>query len=50
MKNIDNGGEEILSNIRKICQPILKWNDEKWQKESEIYLNLWNRCYGILKF
>ena len=47
---LNNGGREIIPDIRKICQPILGWSDEKWQKESQVYLKLWKQCYSIPKF
>ena len=45
-----NGGEQILPKIRKICQPVLGWTDEKWGKEAQAYLSLWKKCYSVPEF
>lgn len=42
-----NGGLAFMQRIRDICQPELKWDDEKWEKEQAAYLDLWHRCHGL---
>ncbi len=44
---LNNGGSDILSKVKKICQPLLGWNDEKWQKEVDRYLEIWKKYYSF---
>lgn len=41
------GGLALLPRIRAICQPELKWDDERWEYEQAAYLQLWNRYYSL---
>lgn len=41
------GGLALLPRIRSICQPELKWDDERWEYEQAAYLQLWNRYYSL---
>lgn len=41
------GGLALLPRIRFICQPELKWDDERWENEQSAYLQLWNRYYAL---
>jgi glycerol-3-phosphate dehydrogenase len=43
---LENGGMAILPMIRAICQPLLGWDDEKWYREEQNYLQTWQRFYG----
>ena len=43
---LENGGKTILPKIREICQPLLGWDDEKWSREEQDYLETWQRFYG----
>ncbi len=43
---LENGGKTILPKIRAICQPLLGWDDEKWYREEQHYLETWQRFYG----
>ena len=40
------GGKEFLPQIREICKPVLKWDDERWDKEIQMYLDLWKTAYS----
>ncbi len=42
-----NGGRSLLPRIRVTCQPVLGWDDERWQAEEERYLNIWSRYYSL---
>lgn len=44
---LENGGISLLPQIRAICQPLLGWDDEKWNREEQDYLETWQRYYGI---
>ena len=44
---LENGGTAILPKIRTICQPLLGWDDEKWRREEQDYLETWQRSYGV---
>ncbi|MBW1988504.1 MAG: glycerol-3-phosphate dehydrogenase/oxidase [Deltaproteobacteria bacterium] len=40
------GAREHLPRVRSLCQPVLGWDDEHWEKEEADYLDLWNRAYS----
>lgn len=42
-----HGASAYLPRIREICQPRLAWSDERWQREQQNYLALWQRCYSL---
>ena len=44
---LNNGGDDILLKVKEICQPLLNWNDEKWDKELDRYLGIWKKYYSI---
>lgn len=44
---LENGGKSVLPEIRKICQSLLGWDDEKWHREEHDYLETWQQSYGI---
>ncbi|BBB60577.1 FAD-dependent glycerol-3-phosphate dehydrogenase [Undibacterium sp. KW1] len=44
---VRQGGLALLPRIRAICQPELKWNDERWENEQSAYLQLWNKYYAL---
>ena len=41
------GGEAELPRIRELCQARLGWDDSRWAREQQNYLNLWQRCYSL---
>ncbi len=44
---LENGGKTYLPKIRKICQPLLGWTDDRWDQEEKDYLAKRNRCHGV---
>ncbi len=44
---LPQGGQEYLPKIREIAQPLLGWDDSRWEQEQQTYLNLWKNCYYI---
>jgi glycerol-3-phosphate dehydrogenase len=42
-----NGGVDLLPHIRVIVQPELGWDDLRWEKEVDDYVELWNRSYKL---
>jgi glycerol-3-phosphate dehydrogenase len=44
--NLPEGGVRELENIRKIVQPELGWNDERWDEEAERYRHIWDDYYS----
>jgi glycerol-3-phosphate dehydrogenase len=44
---LPGGGEALLPDIRRICQPELGWDDARWQAEVEEYLRLWRAHYSL---
>ena len=37
------GGREFLPRIRRLCQPLLDWNDARWEAEEAAYLAYWRQ-------
>lgn len=44
---LSEGGLGEMETIRKICQPVLDWNDDHWQSELDAYRELWIRSYSL---
>ena len=44
--NLPGGGMDEIEKIRKIVQPELGWNDERWEQESERYRQMWKEYYS----
>jgi glycerol-3-phosphate dehydrogenase len=42
------GGKAYLKRIRKLCKNSLPWNSKRWRKEIKMYIELWERCYGLM--
>lgn len=43
---LDGGGKKEMDRIRKLCQPVLGWDDARWDKEIEDYFMLWQKYYS----
>ena len=43
---LPNGGSEIFSRIKAICQPELGWDDVKWQQEEARYQQIYAKAYS----
>lgn len=41
------GGAEWLPRIRQICQPVLGWDNARWEAEEAAYLELIDCCYSL---
>lgn len=44
---LPRGGEEILPQVKPICQAELGWDDERWDAEVGGYLDLWRQHYSL---
>jgi glycerol-3-phosphate dehydrogenase len=44
---LPHGGMDSLEQIRSLAQPELDWDDERWDRESFRYSQLWKRCYYL---
>lgn len=44
---LPEGGKSLLPEIRTICQPLLGWDDQRWETEEINYLELWHRHYSL---
>jgi glycerol-3-phosphate dehydrogenase len=44
--NLPGGGMDEMEKIRKIVQPELGWNDERWEEETERYRQMWKDYYS----
>jgi len=43
---VPRGGQDQMEALQSLVQPVLGWEDEKWQQEAERYAQIWNRCYA----
>ncbi|KAF1054820.1 MAG: Glycerol-3-phosphate dehydrogenase 2 [Stenotrophomonas maltophilia] len=41
------GGRHELPAIRALCQPLLGWDDARWDREQQAYLDLWRSAYSL---
>jgi glycerol-3-phosphate dehydrogenase len=44
--NLPGGGTKEIEKIRKIVQPELGWDDERWESEEKAYRQLWQDTYS----
>lgn len=44
---LEAGGAPYLDKIGTVCRPILGWNDDKWQQETDRYKALWHDYYSV---
>ncbi|WP_065261071.1 glycerol-3-phosphate dehydrogenase/oxidase [Pseudomonas bananamidigenes] len=44
---LPHGGADYFPGIRRLCQPRLGWDDERWQQEQQRYQALWQRHHGL---
>lgn len=44
---LKSGGEDLLPQIKTVCQPELGWDDRRWTEETERYCAIWNRHYSL---
>lgn len=44
---LPHGGADLLWDIRRLCQPILTWDDATWDREEARYLELWRAGYSL---
>ena len=41
------GGLAFFDRIKEICREELGWNDDRWRKEEQAYMDLYRRCYRV---
>lgn len=44
---LPNGAATLLPALRECCQPLLGWDDEKWDHEVSRYLEIHDRAYSL---
>lgn len=44
---LPQGGIPLLERIRRIVQPELGWDDERWEQEAEQYSLRWKKAYSL---
>jgi glycerol-3-phosphate dehydrogenase len=44
--NLPGGGMGEMEKIRKIVQPELGWNNDRWEQETERYQQMWKDYYS----
>jgi hypothetical protein len=38
---------EHMDRIQKLCQPVLPWDEKRWEDEKRSYRNLWELAYSV---
>lgn len=41
------GGREYLKRVQKLCKDVLPWDRQRWKKEINMYIELWNHAYNL---
>ena len=44
-----NAGEELFTDLEKMCMAELGWNKQQWQDELARYQDIWQRFYSLPK-
>ena len=44
---LENGGKKYLPKVKELCQKILGWTDDTWEKEELRYLEIWKKHYSL---
>lgn len=44
---LPNGGLDEIEHVRKVAQPELGWDDERWTKEVADYRATWRKAYAV---
>ena len=44
---LKNGGIEHLARIRRLCEPILPWDEKRWVREIQMYLATWQKAHSV---
>ncbi|MDP4745382.1 MAG: glycerol-3-phosphate dehydrogenase/oxidase [Porticoccaceae bacterium] len=44
---LKNGGQDWLPQIGALCQPLLGWDQPRWNQEVDRYLSIWARYYSV---
>ncbi|SNC74765.1 glycerol-3-phosphate dehydrogenase [Marinobacter sp. es.048] len=44
---LPNAGNALLPEIRSHCQPLLGWDDQRWEEEQARYLAIYHNAYSL---
>lgn len=44
---LPEGGREHMERIRRLCEPVLSWDGERWEEEIEAYTGYVERVLGV---
>jgi glycerol-3-phosphate dehydrogenase len=44
---LPNAGKALLPEIRSHCQPLLGWDDQRWEEEQARYLAIYHNAYSL---
>jgi len=44
---LPNAGKALLPEIRNHCQPLLGWDDQRWEEEQARYLAIYHNAYSL---
>lgn len=42
-----HGGLQHMKRIKRLCQPMLPWNRQRWKEEIKAYTDLWYATYAL---
>lgn len=42
-----NGGADLLDEIKPYVQAAIGWDDIRWEQEADRYIKLWQECYSL---
>lgn len=42
-----HAADDHLSRIRELCEPVLPWDEPRWNTEIRAYLDLWNTAHSV---
>ena len=41
------GGKGHLGRIKRLCEPVLSWDKERWEEEVDMYLDQWRHAHAL---
>ena len=44
---LPRGGMDVMQKIRALAQAELGWDDARWEREENMYAELWQRCFAM---
>nr|WP_297403745.1 glycerol-3-phosphate dehydrogenase/oxidase [uncultured Marinobacter sp.] len=44
---VPDGASGLLPELKRRCQPVLGWSDDRWQEEAGRYRAIWQNAYSV---